>query len=130
VDHPNTGTPLPWHEALLMDGAEQVTHLMTIFEAIDWWRLKPDPNLLAEQPGEEDVHSHILASRSTAGDLAVVYTPRGTSVKVRTEGLQTRLTGLWYDPRTGDPVSSSPLGEEDICTFESPGEGDWVLILA
>ena len=128
VDHPRTGTPLPWQDALVMPGAEQMVHLWDVFAAIDWWRLVPDPDLLVEQPGEQKVGTHILAARSEAGDLAVVYTPEGEAVHLK--GLQNRMRGVWFDPRTGDPVSAVTVEGSERCRFESPGEGDWVLVLA
>ncbi|MCZ6634783.1 MAG: DUF4038 domain-containing protein [bacterium] len=128
VDHPRTGTPLPWQDALVMPGAEQMVHLWDLFASIDWWRLVPDPNLLVEQPGEQAVGAHILAARSEAGDLAVVYTPEGEAVHLK--GLQNGMRGVWFDPRTGDPVSVVIVEGKESCRFESPGKGDWVLVLA
>jgi hypothetical protein len=51
TDHAGTGTPLPWKQALVMPAAEQMAHVAEIFTSIDFWRLRPAPQVLAEQPG-------------------------------------------------------------------------------
>ena len=130
VDHPGTGTPLPWIDALVMEGAEQVRHLVDSFAPIDWWRLVPAPELLADQPGKEDVHAHILISKSDADDLVVAYTPRGRSVKVRMDDLSGRLRAVWYNPRTGDPEAAEPEETDGVRVYETPDGEDWMLVMA
>lgn len=130
MDHPNTGTPLPWREGLFMDAAEQMRFLRDSFETIDWWRLYPAPELLVTQPGDEDVHDHILVSKSDANDLVVAYTPQGKPVQVDMRALPDRLSAIWYNPRTGDPEAATPVVEGDSRTYNSPDEEDWLLVLA
>ena len=61
VNHPNTGVPLPWRQALTMPGAEQMAHVAELFGSLPWWRLRPAPELVAVQPGSRrlaDTSSH------------------------------------------------------------------------
>ncbi|MEZ4664191.1 MAG: hypothetical protein R2911_42215 [Caldilineaceae bacterium] len=45
-----------------MPAAEQMAHLVDFFASIRWWELRPALELLAAQPGDEDVHKFVLAS--------------------------------------------------------------------
>ena len=130
VDHPNSGTPLPWHDALLMDGAEQVRPLVDAFDSIRWWTLRPAPELLGVQPGERDVHRHILISKSVANDLVVAYTPQGEAVEVKMAGLSPQLRGIWYNPHDGDVEAAESREGNGKRVYEAPGDGDWLLVLA
>jgi hypothetical protein len=130
MDHPSSGTPLPWRDALIMEGAEQMRHLRDAFETVDWWQLRPAPELLAEQPGEEDVHDHILISKSDANNWVVAYTPQGKAVKVKMAGLPERLGAVWYNPRTGEPEAAIHQMDGDVRVYETPDECDWLLVMA
>lgn len=130
VDHPNSGTPLPWADAIMMDGAEQVRHIVDAFGSIPWWQLRPAPELLVEQPGEDDIHKHILISMSAAKDLVVAYTPESEAVKVKMEGLSSDLRAVWYNPRTGDPEAAEAIDADGVRVYETPDEGDWLLVMA
>ena len=130
LDHPGTGTPLPWRDALVMEAAEQMRHLRDAFETMHWWRLRPAPEILAHQPGEKDIREHILVSRSDDGDWVVAYTPNGGPVSITMSGLPQRLGAVWYNPRTGDPEAAIPSVAGNVRTYKPPGEHDWLLVMA
>jgi hypothetical protein len=123
LNHPTTGVPKPWREALLLPGAEQVIHLTDFFNAIDWWRLLPAREMVVNQPG---AHRHIAASRSAAGDLAVVYVPEDRQIELNLDGLRPALNTTWFNPRTGERCAA--LGQQG--RFETPAPGDWLLLFA
>ena len=125
VAHPGTGIPLPWQQALVMPGAEQVTHLAELFESIEWWRLLPAPDLLAQQPGDQDKRRFVTASKSAEGDLIVVYIPEDREIKLNLVGLPDALSAIWFDPRTGERQTAALNGGP----FTTPAPGDWVLLL-
>jgi hypothetical protein len=126
TNHPNTGIPLPWQQALLMPAAEQMAHLVTLFQSIDWPRLRPAPDLVADQPGQQTPSRTITASRSDEGDLALVYIPQERTVQLNLSGLQPNLSATWFDPRTGERHPAAQKGDQ----FETPAPGDWVLVLS
>ena len=43
--------------------------------------------------------------------------------------LAPNLAARWFDPRTGQPTAPSPVGEGATQRFETPGAGDWLLVL-
>lgn len=129
VNHPMTGVPLPWQQALTMPAAEQIAHLADLFGSIEWWRLRPAPELVAVQPGEISPRRHIAASRSDEGDLAVVYVPEDRHVELFLEELKADLTARWFNPRMGERIPVNHLTIEGIVQLDTPALGDWVLLL-
>jgi hypothetical protein len=125
VAHPNTGIPLPWQQALTMDGAEQVRYLADLFESIEWWRLQPAPELLVSQPGDEVKARFITVSKSAEDDLIVVYIPQDREIMLDLSGQPDDLSAIWFDPRRGTRQPASLNGGH----FTTPGAGDWVLVL-
>lgn len=129
VGHGSTGTPLPWREALEMPGAKQMAHVTGFFADIDWWRLRPAPYLLAEQPGDADVRRHVLVSVSASRDLVVAYTPAGGTVLLEARELPADFGSRWYDPREGTYRPADPEAPGHTYRFTTPDDGDWVLLI-
>ena len=126
TDHPNTGVAKTWREALSFPGSTQMKYLEEFFTSIAWWTLRPDANLLTEQPGGDDPARHVSASRSENGDLMVMYLPMGGELRFKEGTLRKDLQAEWFDPRTGRrmPIQSSGEG-----VFQAPDQQDWVLLL-
>ena len=128
TDHPNTGMPLPWKQALVMPGAEQMAHVATLFTSIDFWRLRPAQDALAEQPGTETAARHIMAAAADKGDLLVVYTPEVRTIALKSDRMPGKRA-TWHNPRTGQQTNASGTRAGNAMRFETPAEGDWVLVV-
>ena len=100
-----------------------MTRLAELFDSLDWTKLGPAQDLLAAQPGAEDVERWIAVARSS--DEAVAYLPRGGIVEFREFEAPPRA--VWRSPRTGEtfPASKASNG----LRFEAPSDLDWLLIL-
>lgn len=129
-DHPNTGTPLPWRNALVMPGAEQMSILSAFFSSIDFHRLRPAPALLAVQPGEISPRRFVSCSQSSDRQLTVIYVPEDRSVLVRSRSWPDPALALWVNPRTGSRTAAHGQDRGEAIAFETPGEGDWLLWVA
>jgi hypothetical protein len=131
MGHPDVGTPLPWREALGLPGSTSMQHLAELMAALPWWRLRPAPELLARQPGDEDVRAYVVATRTEDGSLALVYTPREGSITLRLGDLAQPVRGTWFDPRTGarQAIGTVTPGSDGDVVVDTPGAGDWVLLL-
>lgn len=125
IAHPNTGIPLPWRQALMMDCAEQMAYVANLFNSIEWWRLVPAPALLANQPGDQDKSRFVAAARSVEGDLVVVYIPTDREIQLNLSSLPDALSAIWFNPRTGTRQSAVMNSGH----FTTPAPGDWVLLL-
>jgi len=136
LDHPNAGVPLRWNEAVLMSGAEQMGHLHALCASIEWWRLRPAQEILAVQPGEEDIVRYVSAACAAARDLAVVYLPFGGELVLKdANGFLAGLSSRFFDPRTGawqsGMMREDMLGQERIVRIAAPSQDeDWVWVMA
>jgi uncharacterized protein DUF4038/uncharacterized protein DUF5060/collagenase-like protein with putative collagen-binding domain len=128
TDHQGSGIPLPWKQALVMPGAEQMAHVAALFTSIEYWRLRPAAGVLAEQPGRDVPSRFVAASASDAGDLVVAYTPEVRTI-VLTADATPNGRAAWHNPRTGARTRASGVRAGSTVRFETPGEGDWVLIV-
>jgi hypothetical protein len=128
TDHAGSGIPLPWKQALLMPAAEQMAHVASLFTSIDFWRLRPAPDVLAEQPGTEAAARFITAAASDKRDLLVVYTPEGRTIALNADRVP-RGRAAWHNPRTGERTTAAATRSGTVVRFEAPGDGDWVLLV-
>lgn len=152
LDHPSSGEAPPWHEAMAAPGSDAMRHLRRVFDTVPWWRLRPAPELLAEQPGAKVPSRFIAASRSEGSEgalgtpgpvAAVIYTPEARTIRLRAAAVADLPHATWFDPRTGErhparesaprpdrPGSREAAGApDDTLAFTTPSEGDWVLVL-
>lgn len=129
VDHPNTGTPLPWKQALFMPGAEQMTHMASLFTSLPFHTLSPKPELLARQPGMGDPTKWISSVGTPSGDLVVIYTPVAQTVSISMSMLPAGGAPAWHDVRTGKTLSAIGVLSEKTIEFPVPGPGDWLLVI-
>jgi hypothetical protein len=125
VGHANSGIPRPWRAALHLPAAEQLRHIAALFGQIDWWRLRPAPELLAQQPGDADPARFVAAAAAPSGDLALVYAPAGARIALQAGSIAGLQSARWFDPRAGTSQPASGQSGE----FMAPDGGDWVLVL-
>lgn len=132
VDHPYTGIPLHWKKALTMPGAEQMRHLYEFFTSIDFWRLRPEPELVVNQPGLIDVRKYVSLSSSEEKDIVVVYAPNNQVIELKLETL-TRMPKSpnisWFNPRTGQTRPAVAVIGDKTCQIPVPEKGDWLLLI-
>jgi hypothetical protein len=155
LDHPNSGEASTWREALASEGAFSVSHLRALFSGLEWWKLCPAQDGLAEQPGEANPERFIALARA---DTRLQGTGAGTGTRLQGTGAgtgtrrqgtgagtgessfalaytpagdaialreETFSAASWYDPRTGERREASSSGGR----FTPPGPYDWVLLL-
>ena len=129
TDHPTTGTPLRWQEALKMPAAEQMKFLHDLFATNDFWRLRPAPMFIVSQPGTEKPGRFIAAARTDQKDLMVVYVPEDRTVEIKLDSLPPSPSVTWVNPRTGENSPAVAVVTTSTCQFPTPSEGDWILLM-
>lgn len=129
TDHAGTGTPLPWRKALKMPGAEQVRYLKSFFDGLEFWRLRPAPQMLVKQPGDESPLRHVSISKTVEGDFAVAYIPSDRSIEVRLDQLPGRPQITWMNPRDGKRTPAVGVVTGGALQLPTPAAGDWVLLI-
>ncbi len=129
TDHPRTGTPLPWKKALLMPGAQQMALVYDFFTSLDFWRLRPAPYMVVNQPGAQEPDRYIAAARTDKKDLAIIYVPRDRTVEIKLDTLPPSPNIGWINPRTGEKSPAVAVVTANTCQFPTPSEGDWLLVM-
>jgi hypothetical protein len=125
MNHPGMGVGQPWHVAMRLPGSDDMKRLADCFTSLHWWTLRPDPDLIELQPFPKDPARFVTASRSDAGDLAVVYLPAGGQITLRAGRLAHDLSATWFNPRTAERTTATPDAPNQ---FTVPDDNDWLLI--
>ena len=111
-------------------GARSMSYFARFFKSIEWWKLAPHPELLAEYPDKYCI--------AVPGDEYVVYLRWGGNVKVdlRPSSENDTFEYTWFDPGTGKSLPVKTVKGGDMRDFRSPGGypaqlefKDWVLRL-
>ncbi|MEZ5275174.1 MAG: DUF4038 domain-containing protein [Opitutaceae bacterium] len=124
LNHEGTGIAPPWHEALQLPGSSQMGILAGIFNEIRWWQLRPNGDLLRDQPGMLDPRAYISTAQTPNESAVVLYLPLGGRVALNST-LANR-TGTRFDPRKGDRQLVTVDANADL---DTPADQDWVVVL-
>lgn len=123
--HEALGVVGPWSAGLESPGLCSMTFLRRFLDELPWFRLRPAPQLLAEQPGHADPELHIAAATTEDGDHAVFYLPGGDNLVLRDEALA-RGRARWFNPAKGEWQEAAP-DRYLRATFIAPDRDDWLL---
>lgn len=127
TDHDGSGTPLSWREALKMPAADQMRHLNAFFTSIEFWKLRPAPEMLAKQPGAESAARFVAIARSEEGEFAVAYVPSDRAIEVKLKELPPRPQITWINPRDGTRSPAVGVVSDTSLQLPTPAAGDWLL---
>jgi len=97
---------------------------MTLFSSLQWWTLRPDPALIAHQPGDEDPSAFVASAGAENKEWALLYFPVGQAVTLRSDQLVGPLLVRWFNPRSGEWSTPLPLTGESLTP---PDREDWVV---
>ncbi len=122
----------PWKVALDLPMANQVKHLKDlmlsrpVLSRVPAWDFVVSP--------QEDDKTFVIATKDSEGSYAMIYFPTGKPVEINTTSLKgSSFSTTWFDPRTGNTHSASPLKGGSMVKVHPPTQGglghDWVLIL-
>ncbi|HXU78877.1 MAG TPA: DUF4038 domain-containing protein [Methylomirabilota bacterium] len=124
----NSRLPL-WRKSLFLPGAKQLARFATLFQGIDFWRLRPEPNFVASQPGAEAPGRFIAAAGTEARDLTLVYVPEDRTLEISLDALPGSPAVNWFNPREGQVTPAVAVVGAHSCQLPTPDPGDWVLLM-
>lgn len=124
MNHSGSGVARPWFDAMNLPGSRDMAHLMTLFSSLQWWTLRPDPALIAHQPGDEDPSAFVASAGAENKEWALLYFPVGQAVTLRSDQLVGPLLVRWFNPRSGEWSTPLPLTGESLTP---PDREDWVV---
>jgi len=120
-----------WRKAMDFEGAYDMGLIRKLFELRPWYRMLPDPSVIALGQGEGE--DHIQAARSEDGSFILAYLPFGHRIGVDMDKLSGRkVKAQWYDPREGTWILIGQYSNIGIREFVPPSNGDsndWLLVL-
>ncbi|MCC6395351.1 MAG: DUF4038 domain-containing protein [Bryobacterales bacterium] len=121
--HPDTGMAPSWREAMNLPGSTQMKYLVKLFTSLEWWRLRPAPNQILDQPGQTDPARFVPLAVADDGSFSLAYLPVGVTVKIKS-----KLSGRarWFNPRNGE-WSGERTFSHGTTEFAAPDSSDWVL---
>jgi hypothetical protein len=120
-----------WDVAIDYPGASQMQHLRALIESRPFFTRIPGQDFVIS-PADDDVPTHMHATRDSSGRYAMVYIPGADRDVTVNMGLITGSTARawWYSPVNG---ASSIIGEYSSSgsrTFSTPSDGDdWILLV-
>jgi hypothetical protein len=118
-----------WQKSLFLPGAKQMGLLAGLMGTLDFWRLEPDPKLVAAQPGDAAPHRYISGASTHKRDLSLAYVPEERTVEVAREALPETPSVKWFNPRSGQQNDAVAVVSSRSCQFPTPEPGDWVLLI-
>ena len=117
-----------WYDAIGRPGAAQMKHLRKLIESRPYFSRVPDQSLIVNALEGAD---HVGATRGDG--YALIYSAQGRPFEVNLGKISgQRLTGYWYNPRSGSAEKTGSFDNNGTRQFEPPSQGfgsDWVLVL-
>jgi len=125
----HTGVPdlALWRKALFMPAAKQMLHLARFMNSIDFWKLRPEQNFVASQPGKQSPGRFITAAGTENHSLSVVYVPQDRTLDLFQDRLPRSPSISWFNPRTGEDSAAVAIAGGRSSQFPTPDTGDWLL---
>jgi hypothetical protein len=118
----------PWSKSIKLPGSKQIGYLAKFFKTIDWWRLRPAPEILTEQPGDTIFNHFIAVSKTTNNDLIIAYLPVQSTIKLYNP-FGIIYYGEWFDPVKNIFSEALVESKNGIITVASDKNSDMVLVL-
>lgn len=133
-----------WGDLLNTDGVNQISYLVSLFQAYNWWNLVPDNahDVLTvgygtyDANGSIDTNDYAACSWIADGSLAMIYMPTNRTMTVDMSKFSGTVTCRWFDPTDGSyaadaasPHANSGTHDFSHAGANSAGAADWVLVL-
>ena len=130
LNHGSLGDSAPstWRESIDLPGSLQVGYLSEFIRQFNWWTLKPAPERLAKQPGDEDYRQFISVVQDDSASLVLAYVPRKSTVELYNPR-RIKYRGQWFDPSTAKYEKADLIMKDGVLGATSPQEKDLVLVL-
>ncbi len=123
-------TDLPmWRKSMFMPAAKQMSALAKLVNSVDFWKLRPQPKVVALQPGNASPQKFIASASADPNTLSLVYVPEDRSADVVLTALPQSPSVGWLNPRTGESNPAVAVVSGGTCQFSTPDPGDWLLVV-
>ncbi len=118
-----------WHQGIKLPGSMQIGYLANFMRTLEWWNLKPAPELITEQPGNTQPHHFVSVSRTDDGKTLVVYLPKPNPVKLYNIN-NYQYEAQWFNPVSKQTTKGKITTKNGTLDIIPPaGNTDYVLVL-
>lgn len=125
MNHTDTYVAQPWFEAIKLPGSADMTHLHELFSSVEWWTLRPDSALIADQPRDQNPTAFVASSRSENKEWALLYFPIGQTIRLHESELSGLAVVRWFNPRSGTWTAPETISRKTL-SITAPDKLDWV----
>lgn len=129
-------TSLTWKEALSSRGAQSISHMHSLFDRLEWWKLRPDAavEVVNPAPGEGGV----VSASAADGSLVLAYLWDTPDVTLHEDKAASFVgQAQWFDPSsgifqaaTGEKTATGDLSFRVPAATNAAGFSDWVLLIS
>src|SRR5690606_1376486 len=103
-------------------------YLSGFIQQFKWWTLKPSPELLGLQPGDEVFNHFISLVANNDRSILLAYTPVQQEIRILNP-LGLIYTARWFDPANNRYLEAVLNSEKGYITTNPPSTGDFVLVM-
>lgn len=128
LNHGNGSGVTPWFESIKLPGSIQIGYLARMIRKLPWWRYRPCPELLLEQPGDKTYNHFIAVAKTDDHGSIMAYLPVQQTIKL-SNPLNLRYCGRWFDPIENEYSEAEIIHRQNMLEAISPAQQDFVLIL-
>jgi len=128
LNHGNGSGVTPWFESIKLPGSVQVGYLARMIRKLPWWRYRPCPELLLEQPGDKTYNHFISVAKTDDHGSIIAYLPVQQTIRL-SNPLNLRYRGRWFDPIKNEYSKAEIVHRQNRMEATSPAQQDFVLIL-
>lgn len=128
LNHGDGSGVTPWFESIKLPGSVQIGYLARMIQTLPWWRYRPCPEQLLEQPGDKTYSHFISVARTDDYDSVIAYLPAQQTMKL-SNPLNVRYRGRWFDPVKNEYRTAEIVHSQNALNATSPADQDFVLIL-
>lgn len=114
---------MPWYEAVLLPGSQDVVRIKAFLTGFSWWTLGPSQHRLLSKH-----ESYIPVAASKDGKLLMAYLPEGGEIKLDITGISRKATAYWWNPSNGEKHSIE-IPEENNIILNAPSGLDWIFAM-
>jgi hypothetical protein len=118
----------PWYDSIYFPGSLQVGYLAEFFRKLQWWHLRPSPELLNGQPGDKVFNHHISVAATSDKALIVAYLPVQSDIDLLNP-FNEKYDAQWFDPVENKYIPAQASYPSGLVRLSSPKDQDMLLIL-
>lgn len=116
-----------WYTALELPGSKQIGYLANFMRTIEWWKLKPSPELLVRQPGDSQPENFIAVSKDDDSKVILVYIPKPTEVQLYLKS--GGYSGTWYNPVSNSYYKANLSDKDGLLNISSSKNMNSMVLL-